>query len=305
MQRRFNHGLGFQWFYVMSNAMWVGSGGEFPAQTGAQLPDPVTFLPGSVPCNFDAYNRFYNYSRDPNIPKHRVNWNMLYDLPFGQGKKWLSNSGGLLNRIVGGWQLAAYSTMNSRYITLPTTNWGPFGKVRSTESNIRCRIAAAARASGAISGTTATYRRTRSTPITRRASARAYAACRRITSRPTSRFGRYRPTPARRIRTIALYGTNIVYVPLKNGTQQLVAYDNGLNPWRNQYIPGPWAWTVNSSLFKVIPLNERLKLRLNMDFFNVFNMPGTPMPNASTGIISLQNSNNAPRQLQWTLRLTW
>ena len=62
---------------------------------------------------------------------------------------------------------------------------------------------------------------------------------------------------------------------------------------------------MNSSLFKIIPLNDRLKLRLNMDFFNVFNMPGTPMPNAGTGIISLQNSNNSPRQLQWTLRLSW
>jgi hypothetical protein len=55
----------------------------------------------------------------------------------------------------------------------------------------------------------------------------------------------------------------------------------------------------------VIPLNERLKLRLNMDFFNVLNMPGVRLPDAGTGILSLQNSNNAPRQLQWTLRLNW
>jgi hypothetical protein len=62
---------------------------------------------------------------------------------------------------------------------------------------------------------------------------------------------------------------------------------------------------VHGSLFKVIPLNERLKLRLNMDFFNVLNMPGVRLPDAGTGILSLQNSNNAPRQLQWTLRLNW
>jgi hypothetical protein len=78
-----------------------------------------------------------------------------------------------------------------------------------------------------------------------------------------------------------------------------------LNPLRNQFIAGPWAWTVNSSLFKVVSLTEHLKLRLNMDFFNVFNHPGTPLPNSDTGIISLQNSANAPRQLQWTARLTW
>jgi hypothetical protein len=103
----------------------------------------------------------------------------------------------------------------------------------------------------------------------------------------------------------ALYGTNLVSVPLQNGTSVRIAYNNGLNPWRNQVIPGPWAWTVNTSLFKVIPINDRLKLRFNMDFFNVFNHPGTPLPNPDTGIISLQNSNNAPRQLQWTVRLNW
>ena len=129
VQRRLTNGLGLQWYYVMSNALWAGSGAQILGSS-AQLPDPVSFLPGSVPSNFDAYNRFYNYSRDPNIPKHRVNWNMLYDLPVGRGKKFLGNSGGVLNRIVGGWQLAAYSSMNSRYITLPITNFGPTGKVQ-------------------------------------------------------------------------------------------------------------------------------------------------------------------------------
>jgi hypothetical protein len=116
------------------------------------------------------------------------------------------------------------------------------------------------------------------------------------------------PTPANPSPSdpnFALYGTNLVVVPLKNGTPQRIAYDNGLNPYRNQYIPGPWAWTVNSSLFKIVAINERVKLRLNMDAFNVFNMPGNQLPDANTGILSLRNSNNAPRQLQWTLRLSF
>lgn len=94
-------------------------------------------------------------------------------------------------------------------------------------------------------------------------------------------------------------------MPLKNGTQQRVAYDTGLNPLRNQFIPGQWTYPVNCSIFKVIPLTERVKLRVNMDAFNVLNMPGMPMPDAATGILSLRNSNNGPRQLQWTLRLSW
>ena len=46
-------------------------------------------------------------------------------------------------------------------------------------------------------------------------------------------------------------------------------------------------------------------MRLNVDFFNVLNMPGTPVPNSGTGIVSLQNSAQAARQLQLTLRLLW
>jgi len=116
------------------------------------------------------------------------------------------------------------------------------------------------------------------------------------------------PTPANPSPTdpnLSLYGTNLVFVPLKNGTQQRIAYDNGLNPLRNQYVAGPWQWTVNTSIFKVISLSERVKLRLNMDFFNVFNMPGRVLPDGGTGILSLRNSDNAARQLQWTVRLNW
>ncbi len=312
VQRRFSNGLGFQWFYVLSNAMWMGSGTE-ALNNSSQLPDPVTFMPGAVPSNIDAYNRFYNYSRDRNVPKNRMNWNMLYELPFGKGKKWLANSGGLLNHVLGGWQIAAYSSMYSRYIALPTTNWGPTGKVEIYGKKYPiqdCR-------SGTCIGGLLYYN--------------GYIPANQINSydaqgRPNGVMGvpaSYQPSnqpiwpmpakPSTSDPNYALYGTNLVDVPMQNGTQQRVAYDTGLNPWRNQYIPGPWAWTVNSSLFKVIALTDRLKLRLNMDFFNVLNMPGrqiesnpgVPTPSLSSGVISLQNSDNAPRQLQWTLRLNW
>jgi hypothetical protein len=64
-------------------------------------------------------------------------------------------------------------------------------------------------------------------------------------------------------------------------------------------------WTMNASAFKAIRLTETLSLRFNIDFFNVFNMPGTTLPNSTTGIILDQNSQNSPRVLQLTGRLTW
>jgi hypothetical protein len=64
-------------------------------------------------------------------------------------------------------------------------------------------------------------------------------------------------------------------------------------------------WDMNAALFKTIPITERFKLRFNADFFHVLNMPGMPMPNNGSGLISMRNSVNDPRVLQLTLRLLW
>ena len=98
--------------------------------------------------------------------------------------------------------------------------------------------------------------------------------------------------------------TNNVLVPLKNGTNQLVAYDNGLNPLRNQWVAGPWLTNLSASLYKTVPITERVKLRINLDAFNVLNQPGLGTP-STEGIISLRNSAQGARVLQYTARITW
>ena len=102
------------------------------------------------------------------------------------------------------------------------------------------------------------------------------------------------------------YDSNTVWIPMKNGQDQRVALDTGLNPWRNQYRLGLMNWDQHTSLFKVIPVKERVSLRLNIDFFNVFNIPGIPKtPDATSGLIAAQNSGNGARSLQFGLRLNW
>jgi hypothetical protein len=49
-----------------------------------------------------------------------------------------------------------------------------------------------------------------------------------------------------------------------------------LHPWRQQYFPGVRQWGLDASLFKAIPINERLVMRINADFFNILNRPGNP-----------------------------
>ena len=61
-----------------------------------------------------------------------------------------------------------------------------------------------------------------------------------------------------------------MWMPLKNGTVQQVDFNDNLNPWRNQFVIAPWIWGQDASAQKFIAFNERVVLRLSVDFFNVF-----------------------------------
>jgi hypothetical protein len=81
-----------------------------------------------------------------------------------------------------------------------------------------------------------------------------------------------------------------------------------LHPWRQQYRLGPFNWTTDASLLKFFSIRERLRLRMNFDVFNAFNVQGLNVP-GSDGIVTLQNSYGGfgirPRQVQVNARLEW
>jgi len=102
------------------------------------------------------------------------------------------------------------------------------------------------------------------------------------------------------------YDSNTVWVPMRDGSLQRTTLNTNQHPWRNQWQSGLFSWGQNASLFKVIPINERVYFRLNIDYFSVFNMPGIPKtPDPNTGLIDASFSGNGSRALQFGLRLTW
>jgi hypothetical protein len=302
IQRRYSRGYGFQLFYVMSNAFRTGGDGY----NDDILSEPNMYMPGAVPVDVSQRNRLLFYRRDTDIPKHRVRWNWIVDLPFGRGKLLAKNAGGFLDRLVGGWQIAGFGNINSNFWALPTSNWGEFGKVEiyGMQYPIEdCR-------SGRCIPGYLYYN--------------GYIPANRINStdaqgRPNGVMGvpsNYRPSskpifpiPADGGKAsdpnYAYYESNTVWVPLKDGTLQRTSLDTNLHPWRNQFFLGPKTWTIDASLFKAIRITEQFRMRFNADFFNVLNMPGIGQPSSGTGIISLQNSANAARSLQLTLRVLW
>ena len=286
----------------MSNSYRAGGA----AWSDDSMRDSWSFLPGAVPEDPDERNKFLNYHVYNETPKHRLRWNWIADLPFGKGKPVAGGAGPWLNRLIGGWQLAGYGSMAWNYWELPASNWGYLGdiEVYGKKYPIQdCR-------SGRCNPGYLFYN--------------GYIPANRINSydangKPNGVMGvpaNYKPSnlpvwpwPADGGNVsdpnYRFLGTNTVFVPLKDGSSQQVAIDNGLHPWRNQFLLGPRKWSMDASLFKAVQITERTRLRVNADFFNVFNLPGINSPAAATGIISQQTSSNAARQLQLTLRLIW
>ncbi len=302
VQRRYSRGYGFQLFYVISRAARAGGNGwsdDFVQESNI-------FLAGAMPADLQARNRLLNYRRDPDIPKHRVRWNWIADLPFGRGQRFASSAGPVLDRLIGGWQIAGFGSIRSNYWSLPTSNWGELGPIEIYGKKYPiqdCRSGRCIRGYLWYNGYIPAHRINSVDSQGRPNGVMGVPANYRPSSRPVF------PTPANggspSDPNFTFYETNTVFVPLKNGSLQRTTLDTNLHPWRNQFLPGPRSWGLDASLFKNIRINERFTLRFNADFFNVLNMPGLSQPSSLTGIVSLQNSAQDARQLQLTLRLSW
>lgn len=306
VERRFSKGYAFQFFYVLDNNF--AAGGQGYSGTSV-IPSLNQFLPGTVPTNQAQFDRLYDYQRDTSIPQHRFRWNWVADLPFGRGKPLLGNAGGLLDKLVGGWQVAGIGSTNSTYFTLPATYFPtgtpvqiygykyPIQNCTSgtcypgylywngyIPSNLINSHNAAGQPNG-YEGVPANYQPAAAPLI-------VYGQ----TTAPNAPAG---------TNMVGFYNTNTVWVPLKDGTVQRTTW-SGLAPLRQQYFPGIWQWSLDASVFKNIPLGERLRLRLQADFFNVLNHPGNPNSFiGNTGILNVQSSGNSPRTMQLSGRLSW
>ena len=91
VRRPVTSGWGFDFNYTLSHSIDIASPAESASGTaGGVLQD--TFNPNS-----------FRGSSDFDI-RHNITANAVVELPFGKGKRMLSNAPGWLNQIVGGWQ---------------------------------------------------------------------------------------------------------------------------------------------------------------------------------------------------------
>ena len=301
LERRYEKGYAYQLFYVLGNTMMVG-GQESSDYVGSLN----VYLPGAVPTDIDERIRFMQYRRDWEIPKHRVRWNFVADLPFGKGKKIWSGASGLVEKFIGGWQLAGMGNLRTYFFSLPT---GIYPKDSKSIEVYGYKY-----------------------PIEDCRSGRCYPGylwwngyipANQINSvdrngRPNGVMGvpdNYKPAaeplipwpknPSSSDPMYSFFGSNTVWIRLKDGTEQRTTFDDGLHPLRNQFLPGVLQWGMDASLFKFVNITERVVLRFNIDMFNVFNHPNNPNSIGGDGILATRNSGSGARTTQLTLRLQW
>jgi len=100
VRRRFADGLQFQADYTFSKAL-----GDAVDAQGNNQSDLVNRL--------TLRNPDLDYRRSTEDQTHRFVANGIYELPFGNGKRFLNSSNGVINRIVGGWTTGAIIVYSS------------------------------------------------------------------------------------------------------------------------------------------------------------------------------------------------
>ena len=334
-QRLFHHGIAYQISYAFSKPMRLGgnssrdglvyTAASYLGANGAPTvgtmtsPYPVTapHLPPARPngiapyADYKALARYEQYVLDNAIPLHHITFNGIVDLPFGRGKRFLGNSNRFLDEVVGGFQLAGDGNIVTQDFSLqlltssvnPAINWGPTSPLKVYKHGAKitdCRSGVCHPSYLWFNGYLAP---------TVNANIDCTAKC--ISGLPAN----YVPfqTPVDNVPGTPNYGTNNVTVNLSNGSSTSVGYSpggTGSYPFAKTFLNGPINYTVDLSVFKVFPITETMNLRFNMDAFNALNMQGYNNPNildgteavASNGV---SNSANTPRQVQFTLRLTF
>jgi hypothetical protein len=311
-ERRLKHGFAYQIYYVYSRAFRVG-GNTF---RDAVLYPAADFAPGVIPSNVNtgtilnpsqALNRWENYHVDTAIPEYRLQYNGIYELPVGKGKKFLHNANRFVDAVLGGYQIAFVGQGVSQSFQVGSSNWGATSPLQVYGSSVPindCRSGVCHPEylwfNGYISPTV------------------IGAAKNGISGIPAN----YVPyeAPINNTPGTANFGNNNVTVTLKNGTQVVTGFSPGpsaaatssasqtvsaSNPFAQTILLGPMNYETDISLYKVFTLTERVKLRINVDAFNAFNIQGRVNPSPTDGTESLQTSYWTPRQIQFTGRISF
>ena len=293
IERRYSNGLAFQWFYTFSRVLttndtggFTSGGGNINATNGQSGVPEVQQLLGAPNLSYDERLRL-GYYNSGQVPAHRVRWNAIYDLPFGRGKKFGSNSSGALDQVIGGWQIASIGNWRGGNWQSVSSGRYLFGDP-TLDADQRLEVTLGGRQQQVF------FRgdfNPESVTGVDQAALQALV--------PSDRGQRIlRPLNP-------VQGNNSIPLILNDGTARFTNVGDTVNWNARNFFRGPGAWNVDFSVFKTFNIFEDMNARFSADFFNAFNAPMDVNPNSTSGLIDLGRQSNDPRIIQFSLRFNW
>jgi hypothetical protein len=264
VRRRLSQGLYFQANYTFSK----------------NLTNAIGTSQGLVETFLDNNNQQWDKARADFDVTHVFNFNGIYDFPFGKGQKFLNN-GGLLDRLVGGWELSGLASW---------TSGAPITLVD---------------ARGTLNRAGRSGRQTPNTTLTN-------DQIRALTGYFEARTGSTTLTPA--IFYINPSVINLLTGQASTGVggaafagQSFFSVKPGqTGNMARSVLNGPGYFNVDAALLKTIRIKENTRVQLRMEAFNMLNhtnfAPGTQFPSITSATFGQLTSAFAARQIQFAVR---
>ncbi|MDQ6664233.1 MAG: TonB-dependent receptor [Acidobacteriota bacterium] len=116
LKRNYSNGIVLQAFYTFQRTLTTAEGAN-NSFGGLEL------LPAALTGNAPTSQRLRAiYADDSGLPRHNLSFNFNYELPFGKGKTFLSNSNGVVSRLVSGWNSSMFYYWRSGLFFSPYYN---------------------------------------------------------------------------------------------------------------------------------------------------------------------------------------
>jgi hypothetical protein len=130
LQQRFRKGIFYQFSYTLSKSL---STRDFdPAFTVFSTQNSQ----GASSTPFDIYNgRKLNYGEPQSDHRHAFQAHGTFELPFGRGKSFASHTPGIVDRVIGGWEVAPIFTLYSGRPFTVYSGANTFGSVVQSTAN--------------------------------------------------------------------------------------------------------------------------------------------------------------------------
>jgi hypothetical protein len=262
IRRRFSGGLQFQADYTFSKTLTDASGAF-----GNNQSDLTSWR--------SLRDKQLDYMRSNQDQTHRFVFNSIYEIPLGRGRRYLSDTNGFVDRLIGGWStgsIVVWATRPPWFVNSNRTTVNQFNPGNNPADLLGMSFEEFKRNVGVF-----------------RHSTGVYFINPELLNITTNAAG------------------NFVSSTIKPGILGSPA-PGVFGNFPINSLNGPRYFNVDMSLTKRIPITETVKGELKTTFINILNNPnfvynGQAFDSTSFGRITTTSGN--PRIIHFTLKLTW